>query len=147
MTTNNVSGFGTVINLIASNTFPVGVMITQFADDADPLDMNSVRIGDLAMGVNGDPIGWSRAAIYPMVINVIAGSDDDLNLQILADANRVGQGKNSANDVMTATIVYPDGSITQLDGGKITDFPPGKSISSSGRLKTKAYGFAFGSKT
>lgn len=144
---NNVSGFSTVVNIIADVTFPVGFPVTQFADDADPLDFASVRIGDTAMGVNGDLISWSRAATLPMVLNVIPGSPDDVNLQILADANRVGQGKNSSNDVITATVVYPDGSVKILNNGKITDGQFGKSVASSGRLKTKSYAFSFESAT
>lgn len=144
---NNVSGFSTVISIIADKTFPVGFTVTQLADDADPLDIASVRIADTAMGVNGDLLSWSRAATLPMVLNVIPGSDDDLNLQILADANRVGQGKNSANDIITATVVYPDGSTVILNGGKMTDAQFGKSVSSTGRLKTKVYSFSFESKT
>ena len=144
--TTNVSGFSTVVTLIASVTFPVGITITQLADDADPLDFSAVRIADTGMGVNGDLLAWSRAASLPMMLNVIPGSEDDVNLQILADANRVGQGKASADDIIQATIVYPDGSTVTMNGGKMTDAQFGKGISSAGRLKTKAYAFAFESK-
>lgn len=143
---SDITGFGVVVTLTASNTFPVGVPITQFADDADPLDMSSVKIGDLAIGLNGDPISWAKAVPYPMVLNVIPGSEDDLNLAIIADANRVAQGKISAFDEITAIVAYPDGTVTTLTGGKMTDAPFGKSISSSGRLKTRQYTFAFGNK-
>ena len=145
--TQNITGTGTVVNLICSTTFPTGINITNFADDSDPLDFSAVNIGDTAMGVNGDLVGWQRATTLPMVLNVIPGSPDDVNLQILADANRVGQGKNSANDVISATIVYPDGSVINLSGGKITTAQFGKGVSSAGRLKTKNYGFAFESKS
>lgn len=144
--TTNVSGFGLVVNIIASNTFPVGFAVTQFADDADPMTMASVRIADTAMGLNGDLITWSKATPLPMVLNVIPASDDDINLQILADANRVGQNKNSANDEITATIAYPDGQVVTLSGGKMTDAEFGRGVSSAGRQKTKSYAFAFQSK-
>lgn len=144
--TQNITGFGTVITLIASVTFPVGFTITQFADDADPLSFDAVRIADTGMGVNGDLLKWARATPLPMALNVIPGSPDDINLQILADANRVGQGKNGADDVITATIVYPDGSVVIMKGGVMTDGQFGRGISSAGRQKTKAYAFAFESK-
>ena len=98
------------------------------------------------MGVNGDLIGWSRAVPVPMVLNVIPGSDDDLNLQILAEANRATQGKALAYDIITATVIYPDGTIVLCSTGKITDYNPGKSVSSAGRLKTKSYAFSFQTK-
>lgn len=141
--TQDVSGFGALVTIVADTTFPAGLVITQFADDADPLDMASVQIADKAMGLNGDLVVWAKAMPLPMVLNVIPGSEDDVNLQILADANRVGQGKISAYDSITATVVYPDGTIVTLNNGKITDAMFGKSISSAGRLKTRAYAFTF----
>lgn len=139
----DISGFGSVVSLVASNTFPAGIALTEFADDADPFDQPSVRIGDVAMGLNGDLIGWRKAVPLSVTISVIPGSQDDLNLSILANANRVGQGKTSANDVLTLTIVYPDGSIITFANGTITDAPFAKSISSAGRLKSMTYGMSF----
>lgn len=143
---NDITGFGVVVTLVATTTFPVGFAVTQFADDSDPLDFASVKIGDVAMGLNGDLITWAKAVPLPMVLNVIPGSEDDLNLGILADANRVAQGKISAFDKLSATVVYPDGSVVTLTGGKMTDAQFGKSIASSGRMKTKTYVFSFESK-
>lgn len=139
----SVTGFGIVVTLIASNTFPSGLPITQFADDTDPILINDVKIADTAMGLNGDLLTWSRAVPLPMTVNVIPGSDDDINLQILANANRVAQGKNSANDVISATIVYPDGSAVVLTSGVITDASFGRGVQSSGRQRTKTYSFLF----
>lgn len=144
--TQDVTGYGTIVNIIASTTFPVGFTVTQFADDSDPLDFASIQIADKAMGLNGDLITWAKAMPLPMTLSVIAGSQDDLNLQILANANRVSQGKTSTRDEITATVVYPDGSVTTLIQGKITDAMFGKSVSSAGRLKTKTYAFTFQSK-
>lgn len=141
--TQNIAGFGTVITIIADKTFPVGFTVTQFADDADPLSFDAVRIADTSMGVNGDLLNWARATPLPMALNVIPGTEDDINLQILADANRVGQGKSGANDIIRATVVYPDGTTVILTGGVMTDAQFGLGISSSGRKKTKAYAFAF----
>src|SRR5262245_29876650 len=132
----DISGFGAVVSLVASNTFPAGIALTQFADDGDPFDQPTVRIGDVAMGLNGDLISWRRATPLPVTVSVIPGSQDDLNLSVLANANRVGQGKSSAQDVITVTAAYPDGSVVTFSGGAITDAPFARSISSAGRLKT-----------
>lgn len=147
MTQQNVNGFGVVINIIADKTFPVGLSITQFADDADPITINDVKIADTAMGLNGDLLRWNRATPLPLTINVIPGSKDDINLQILADANRVAEGKNSADDIITATLIYPDGSVVAFQEGVLTDGAFGRGIQSSGRQRTKTYSFAFGNKT
>lgn len=141
--TQDISGFGLQVVLIASTTYPIGLPITQFADDADPINMDAIQIADKAMGLNGDLVAWSRAQPLPMVLNVIPGSADDIALQILADANRVGSGKTSAQDAITATIIYPDGSTIVYRKGRITEAPFGKSVASSGRIKTRTYAFAF----
>jgi hypothetical protein len=140
---NDISGFGLQVQLRASVTFPSGVTLTQFADDADPLDMQAIQIADKAMGLNGDLITWGKATALPMVLNVIPGSEDDRNLAVLFNANRVGKGKTPSRDVITATVMYPDGKQRTLSAGKMTDGMVGNSVASSGRMKTKAYTFAF----
>lgn len=140
---SNISGFGYVLNLIASQTFPSGFVISQGSNDSDPLDMPSVTIGDMVLGVNGDPISWNKAVTLDVTIAVIPGGLDDQNLQILANANRVSQGKQNVQDVLTLSAVYPDGSISSLTQGAITGAPFLKSISSDGRIKTRSYSFKF----
>lgn len=143
---NDISGFGLRIQLIADKTFPVGVPVTQFADDADPFDLPSLQIADKAMGLNGDLITWSKANPIIVTLNVIPGSLDDINLGILLEANRVGRGKIGARDIITLIGIYPDGRVITLSPGSITDGMPGDSVSSAGRLKTKSYAFAFENK-
>jgi hypothetical protein len=139
----DISGFGIRIQVVASVTFPQGINLTQFADDTDPLDLPSIQIADKAMGINGDLIVWSKA--NPLIINtgLIPGSDDDRNMSVLFEANRVGKGKSGARDVITMTVIYPDGSTVSLNEGKITDGMPGRSVASAGRIKTSTYSFAF----
>lgn len=139
----DISGFGLVVSLIASNTFPAGIVLTQFADDSDPVDLASIQIADKAMGLNGDLITWAKATAVPCVLNIIAGTDDDRNLSILAENNRVGRGKLGSRDIITVTIRYPDGTTMTLNPGAITDAMFGKSVASAGRYKTKTYTFSF----
>ncbi|MBB7543943.1 hypothetical protein HEM41_001595 [Escherichia coli] len=143
----DISGVGLRVTVVASNTFPSGITITQFADDADPFDIPSMQIADKAMGLNGDLITWSKAPPLTPTLNVIPGSDDDKNLQVLAEANRVAKGKRSALDIITMTVIYPDDSGATYTNGKITDSMPGKGVSSAGRFKTSAYIFAFENRT
>lgn len=143
---NDISGFGLKLQVVASVTFPAGITLTQFADDADPFDVPSQQLADKAMGLNGDLIGWSKASPITATINLIPGSDDDRNMSILAEANRVGKGKVGARDAITITAIYPSGKVMTLSGGIITDAPSGDSVASSGRQKSKAYIFAFENK-
>lgn len=139
----DVSGYGLRINLRASITFPQGIELTAFSDDADPTDSGSVQIKDKATGLNGDLITWAKAGHVPLTINVIAGSPDDTNLQILAKANRAAKGRRPTQDIINAVTTNGDGTQTRYLRGVITDAPLGDGVASSGRKKTKAYQFAF----
>jgi hypothetical protein len=95
------------------------------------------------MGVNGDLVSWSKAASVPLTLNVVPGGEDDINLGLLFEANRVGRGKISARDVISIAVVYPSGQIKSFSQGVITDGSAANSATSAGRLKSKAYTFAF----
>lgn len=141
--TIDVSGFGIRVNITASQTFPMGFEVTAFADDADPVDSASIQIRDKAAGVNGDLIVWSKANAVPMTLNVLPNTPDDLNLTILARANRAARGRRAVQDSITAVITYPDGSTIRMLRGTITDASMADPVASSGRIKTKPYIFAF----
>lgn len=143
---NNISGFGLSINLVATITFPLGFIITEFADDADPFDLPALQIADSAMGLNGDLIQWAKANPIKATISVIPGSDSDINLALLMEANRVGRGKIGARDIITLAAIYPDGEFITLTNGVITDGLPASSVASAGRLKSKTYNFSFENK-
>jgi len=115
--------------------------VSQFADDADPFDIPELTIGEAAMGLNGELITWSKAVPIAVNIAVVPDSDDDKNLQILFEANRVSKGKSSALDVVSMTGVYPSGKIITLTGGKLIAGMVGNSVASAGRFKSKTYKF------
>lgn len=139
----DISSFGTRVQIVASVTFPAGVSISQFADDGDSLDIPSQQVADKAMGVNGDLIVWAKANPLNLTLNIIPNGDDDRNLAALLEANRVGRGKQGARDVITLTAIYADGSSRTWSNGKITDGVPGLALASSGRMKTNPYVFTF----
>jgi hypothetical protein len=139
----NVSGFGTVISLTASESYPVGFPITTFSNDIDAFDFPSIQVADFAMGLNGDGISYSKANPVKWSVSVIAGSLDDQNLSVLLNNNTPGKNKTNVQDIITVTIVYPDFTTTTLLNGVITDGSPGKSFGSDGRLKTRTYLFSF----
>lgn len=143
---SDISGTGLKIFIIATSSFPIGFEVSSFADDADPLGLESIQIADKAMGLNGDLISWGKASPIPMTLNVLPRSEDDTNLGILAELNRIGRGKTSSKDVITAIITYPDELPLTLTKGVITDFIPGNPVSGDGRLKTKPYIFSFENK-
>lgn len=141
--TYEVSGTGFSLTVKASVTMPQGVQITAFADDADPWDAPSLDIATASMNVNGDLISFSSPQPLTRTLNVIPGSEDDVNLRIIYEANRVGKGKRSARDIITIVASWPDGSTETLSNGKMTTGMSGKSLASAGRIKSSSFGFAF----
>lgn len=139
----DISATGISVLVRASNTFPNGFTVTQFADDADPFDLPALEIAATAMNVNGELVTWSSPQPILPTLNVIPGGEDDNNLSILFEANRASGGKTVARDLITMVATYPDGSTVTLSNGKMTSGFPGKSIASAGRMKSKAYVFAF----
>ena len=139
----NISGFGVRAWLQASSTFPQGFAITQYADDTDVIDFQSVTIAETAKGVNGTKYSWSTANPILCTIAVGPATVDDNNLSNLFQSNFPAPGGENANDVITLSIVYPDNSTGIYTGGSITDGTPGKSIAQSGRLKSQVYNFSF----
>jgi hypothetical protein len=140
---NNIGGFGLKIFVNASVTFPIGFLVTQFADDGDPFDVPNIQIRDKAMGLNGDLVSWGKAQPVNIKISLIPDSQDDINFTILAKTNKVGLGRNPVNDVINMVGTYPDGSVVVLTNGVMTDAPLGSSVASSGRMKSKEYSFSF----
>jgi hypothetical protein len=139
----NISGFGLKVVVVASTTFPAGLELSQWADDTDPFDLPELTIADTGMGVNGDMVVWAKPTPIEIKLAVVPNGVDDTNLALLFEANRVAKGKRGARDIITLTGVYPDGKIKIFQQGVTISGVPGNSIQSAGRYKTKTYGFRF----
>lgn len=142
----DVSGTGIELTVIAAPTFPTGIKISAFADDADPLDVPELQIAEWAMGVNGDLVIWRTPKPIEITLNVIPDSDEDKNLAILFDSNRVAKNKLSVKDIVTLVAKYPDGTTKMLSNGAIVSGMPMNGISSNGKTKSKPYKFVFENK-
>lgn len=140
----NISIFGLSIAIQASNTFPQGFVVTEFADDADPLESPDMAIADKGMGINGDLMVWQKPAVIEVTIAVIPNSQADKNLSILAEANRMSKTKGRVPlDKVTMTAIYQDGRTITLSQGMILSAMFVNGGQSSGRLTTRKYHFCF----
>ena len=142
----DVSGTGLSVLVRASKTFPQGILCTSFADDTDPMDIPEITITESGMGLNGDLITYSSPQPIEYSLSLIPGTEEEVAMAFLLEANRVAKGKKSANDVITIVINYPDGTKVVLNPGRITGGLPGKGVSSDGRVKTPTYNFVFENK-
>lgn len=143
----NVSANGLTVILSAIPSYP-RLILTQFADDTDPLDIPEIEITGSGMGVNGDLVTWSSPKPIEVALSVIAGSTDDKNLNILFGLNRAGKLKPSTSDIVTLTFIYAGtlaGAFKRaiMIGGRCSSYSPATGASSSGRKKSKTYKFIF----
>ena len=141
----NISGFGLVVSIIASQTFPIGVLINNWVDDTDPFDFPELTIGDSAMTANGQLVFWTSPKPVEVNLAVIPNSYSDIQLAILLRNNTAGYNKSVANDVITMTAIYPNNpeATLVLSQGYMLKGMPATSMASSARQKTKTYGFVF----
>ena len=147
MAIQNVSGVGTIIQLVAMPTIPYGVKIEAFPGDADPIESAQLTTADFTMGVNGDLILNRRANPVNITIRTVPGTEEDIALERLFDANRVAANKVSYLDIITMTFVYSTGITKVLTNGAIISGTPIIGISSNGMMKTRQWGFIFEGKT
>lgn len=139
----DISAIGVSVRLLAHLTMPAGFTITEFASDADPFDFPEMTIAEAEMNVNGDLVTFSAPTPLLVTLNVIPDSDADRNLSVIFEANRAGKNKFHARDIITLVGSYPDGSSVTLSEGKMLAGVPAKSPATGGRIKSKAYSFAF----
>ena len=140
---HNVSATGIKMRLVASLTFPAGFDITQFADDGDPLNSENLTIAETAAALNGDLVAWGKPNVIPLTVAVLPDTDEDRNLSILWNVNRIGKNKVAVQDIITLVVTYPNGDQEILSNGVMISGPALNSGSSEGRLKTKEYEFSF----
>jgi hypothetical protein len=150
----DISGYGTNIQLVSTTTYPNGLSITQFADDADPIDVGTIALAETGMGLNGDMVKWSKATPIKVTINVLADSQNDRDLNILANSVRVQKGSTRSCEKINMTVLYPEccestgiQNSDEYRNGYLLEAMVGKSITSAGRFKSRSYTFVFESKS
>jgi hypothetical protein len=141
----NIAGFGLTITLLASQTYPVGTVLTNLAEGTDPFDVPEQEIAQAVMTANGELVYWTVCKPYEITLAVIPGSTSDELLAILLRNNTGGVNKSISNDVITMSWIYPN-SLTAagiLSSGVITKGTPVTSMTSEGKQKPKTYTFMF----
>lgn len=142
----DISATGVTATIFAAPTFPTGFDISAWADDANPIDIETLTIADTGMGVNGDLIIYKTPNPIRITLRPIPNSAGDSNLQILLDANRVAKNKTAVQDIDTLVLNYPDGTVRTFINGILVSGTPALGVSSNARLQTREYVFVFENK-
>jgi hypothetical protein len=144
----DISGVNSTLRLVFSQTFPAGFTVSEWANDADAIDINVKDIAEGGMGAGGDAVYWAVPKLVEVTINVIPDSPSDIYLMIAAQANTAVKGKLLAKDVVTGTYVNQnDGKIVTFNSGRLTKAAPANSVGQDSKLKSKQYMFLFESVT
>lgn len=139
----DISGFGLVMTITASTTYPAPVTLLNLAKDTDALAIADNVIGDAETGVNGEIISWSTNNPIEVTLSAIPDSLTDMALFNLWNANRPEFGKRGARDVITLTVIMPDGSTQNFKSGKMTSGTPSPGVSGEGKMKTPTFKILF----
>lgn len=139
----DISAMGIKATLIAAPSYPVGITMTQFADDGDSLNIPDLTIMQSGMGVNGDMVVWRTAVPCEVDVNLIPGTEECLAMENLFKLNMTQKNKVSSKDVLTLTINHPNGKIDILTHGYIVGGKPVQDYSANGRAKTRTFRMVF----
>ncbi len=141
---HDISTRGLSAYLLASETMPVGMLLNQFADEDDSIDITEASIGGARLDLNGKVISWTSANVVTVRISLIPEGVDDSLLGVIYNANRVSSITKSAADIINLVVRYPNGNVRTFTNGRMISGPGGPTAKAEGRLATNTYTIAFG---
>ena len=139
----DVSALGIKATLVAVPSYPAGTTLSQFADDGDSLNVPDMTIMQSGMGVNGDLVVWRTAVPCELDVNLIPGTDECNAMENLFKLNMTQKNKISSKDVITLSVVHPNGKVDVLTNGYIIAGKPVQDYSANGRAKTRTFRMVF----
>lgn len=139
----NISGFGTKVQIVALQSFPVGFTVEAFTDDQDALTIENIESVGYQLTYDGGICMYDKAAVVRVSLSVIPNTADDINLKLLLAARKGGFKWLPIQDVTSMLVSYPDGGKVAFSNGTIISGPLGDSIQQSGRRKSNTFTFVF----
>ena len=138
----DLSAIGTKFTIYCIPTFPQGITLTLLPGETDPLTSAEMQLATWKTGVNGDLILYRQASGFEITLGTIAGTEDDMAMEILFEANRIGKNKIAYHDTITLVAQYPD-MTRVLTNGAIVKGTPLINISADGQKKGRNWTFVF----
>lgn len=143
------SGAGFKIWISASNTYPLGFTVDEFADDADPFDVPEHYIGTARMDLNSRLFFQNVPKPIEIWLNVIANTQSDSKLASLFENNFQAVNKLFNSDLITMKVSYPtdEGFFDKIGkiyvNGRLLSGQALPPVIQSGKIKSRRYGFVF----
>lgn len=130
----------------AGSTVTVGgVAISDFMDDANPVEFQDVEVSSVGVNCNGSMVRNAKPNVIMMSVTVIPGSPSDDALYGLWKRFRV-QGNYNATweQGLTASVNIGSGKGSRnFASGTMVSGPGGPSSNGEGKMTGRTYTFAF----
>ena len=127
-----------------------GLIITQFMDDANPIDIQDVEVSTVGVNCNGSMIRNAKPNLIMISVTVIPNSRDDVELRKMWKQFRVqGSGnKDWSNSVsLTVNLGTQDAKTAMkaysYTNGTMVSGPGGPVANAEGKMQGRTYTFAF----
>ena len=133
------------VSFAGSRVSVAGINITDFMDDANPVEFQDVEVSSVGVNCNGSMIRNAKPNVIMMSVTVIPGSGNDDQLYALWKRYRV-QGDFNAQweDSLTASVTALGGKVSRtFNNGTMVSGPGGPSSNGEGKMTGRTYTFAF----
>lgn len=133
------------VSFAGSSVTVAGITVTDFMDDANPVEFQDVEVSTVGVNCNGSMIRNAKPNIVMMSLTVIPGSRSDIELYNLWKKYRVQGSWNSQwEQPLTASVTIGSGRGSRsYSNGTMVNGPGGPASNAEGKLQGRTYSFAF----
>lgn len=130
------------------------ITITRFSEEGTPFECPDVDLSDNRKNLNGEMISSRVPSVYTVSVTVIPGSEEDVELQRLAQKSSLMSGSvYSIKEIIieSISVKVPEINLSDDTGatlraytwtnGRMKSAPTGPSSSAEGRLAARTYTF------
>ena len=133
------------VSFAGSSITIAGTTITDFMDDANPVEFQDVEVSSVGVNCNGSMIRNAKPNVVMMSVTVIPGSPSDNHLYELWKTYRVqGSYSDAWKTPLTASVNIQNGGLSRsYSNGTMVSGPGGPSSNGEGKMTGRTYTFAF----
>lgn len=134
------------VSFAGSTVEVAGITVTDFMDDANPVEFQDVEVSSVGVNCNGSMIRNAKPNVIMMSVTVIPGSANDTAFYNLWKLYRVqGKWEKKWEEGLQASITIGGGDNAKLSfsNGTMVSGPGGPSSNGEGKMTGRTYTFAF----
>jgi hypothetical protein len=133
------------VSFAGSSVTVAGITVTDFMDDANPVEFQDVEVSSVGVNCNGSMVRNAKPNVIMMSLTVIPGSQSDISLYNLWKRYRVQGNYNSQWEApLTASVTIGSGRGSRsFSNGTMVSGPGGPSSNGEGKMTGRTYTFAF----